>query len=132
MGEMWRLLKREQQGQGSIYCWGWRSGSTLLSHILAQVPGVFPVGEPMFMWEDNLIWNRLYGCMTPARECEVWRGVMNEAYGDIDLRHAEERRRLRQSLTHTRHLSLLLMPGKDRLLGPGYRRYLDNLEKLYE
>ncbi len=38
---------------------GWRSGSTLLSHILAQVPGVFPVGEPMFMWEDNLIWNRL-------------------------------------------------------------------------
>ena len=111
---------------------GWRSGSTLLSHILAQVAGVFSVGEPMFMWEDNLIWNRLCGCMTPARECEVWRGVMNEAYGGIDLRHAEEMRRLRQSLTHTRHLSLLLMPGRERLLGPGYRRYLDNLEKLYK
>jgi len=110
---------------------GWRSGSTLLSHILAQVAGVFSVGEAMFMWEDNLIWNRLCGCMKPARECEVWRGVMDAAYGGIDLGHAEEMRRLRQSFTHTRHLPLLLMPGRERLLGPRFRRYLDDLEKLY-
>jgi hypothetical protein len=111
---------------------GWRSGSTLISHILAQIPGFFAAGEPMYMWEDNFLWNRLCGCMTPARECEVWRGVMDEAYGGIDLAHAEEMRRLRQSFTRTRHLPLLLAPGKEMLLGSAYRRYASNLEKVYQ
>jgi hypothetical protein len=110
---------------------GWRSGSTLFSHVLSQIDGIFSAGEPMFMWEDNIILNRLCGCMTPARECEVWRGVMDEAYGGIDLAHAEEMSRLRRSLTRTRNLPLLLMPGTERLLGPSYRKYLNNLEKVY-
>ena len=110
---------------------GWRSGSTLLSHILAQIDGLFSVGEVMFMWEDNFIWNRLCGCMTPARECEVWQGVMDEAFGGIDLAHAEEMRRLRQKFIRTRYLPLLMMSARGRLLGSGYRKYLDNLEKVY-
>jgi hypothetical protein len=110
---------------------GWRSGSTLFSHVLSQIDGIFSVGEPMFMWEDNFILNRLCGCMTPAKECEVWRGVMNEAYGGIDLAHAEEMSRLRRSLTRTRNLPLQLMPGRERLLGPSYNKYLSNLEKVY-
>lgn len=110
---------------------GWRSGSTLFSHVLSQIDGIFSAGEPMFMWEDNFILNRLCGCMTPARECEVWRGVMDEAYGGIDLAHAEEMSRLRRNLTRTRNLPLLLMPGTEKLLGPSYKKYLNNLERVY-
>ena len=110
---------------------GWRSGSTIFSHVLSQIDGVFSVGEPMFMWEDNLLLNRLCGCMRPARECEVWSGVMDEAYGGIDLAHAEEMSRLRRRFTGTRNLPLLLAPGRERLLGPDYAKYLNNLEKVY-
>jgi len=109
-----------------------RSGSTLLSHILAQITGFFSVGEAVLMWEENFISNRLCGCMTPFRECEVWRGIMDEAYGGIDLQDAEEMHRLRCTFARTRSLPLLLMPRREKLLGSSFKKYVDNLEKVYQ
>jgi hypothetical protein len=111
---------------------GWRSGSTLIDNLLGQVDGFFSVGEIYYMWDDNLIGNRLCGCGNPFRECEVWRGIMDEAYGGMELVDANEMVRLRKSGARTRHIPLLMMPQGESLFKSRLGSYLDNLERLYQ
>jgi len=111
---------------------GWRSGSTLIDNLLGQIEGFFSVGEIYYIWDDNLIDDRLCGCGRPFRECEVWRGVMEEAYGGMDRVDAHEMVRLRSSGARTRHLPLLMLPRGRSLLKARLGNYLDNLEKLYQ
>ncbi len=74
-----------------LYIAGWgRSGSTILQNVLGELDGFFPVGEIVYVWERNLIGNRLGGCGARFRECEVWQGVLERAYGGTDRIDAEE------------------------------------------
>ncbi len=56
-----------------------RSGSTLLSNILGQLPDTVSVGELYYLWERGLEDNSLCGCGTPVRECEFWGRVLARA-----------------------------------------------------
>ena len=44
-----------------------RSGSTVLGNVLGEIEGFFHGGELNFIWEHNLIENRLCSCGAPAR-----------------------------------------------------------------
>jgi hypothetical protein len=53
-----------------------RSGSTLLSRILGQMPGWFSAGEVRYVWERGLLDNRLCECGLRFRSCPLWTQVM--------------------------------------------------------
>jgi Sulfotransferase family len=110
---------------------GWRSGSTLIDNLLGQIEGFFSVGEIYYLWDHNLILDRACGCGRPFRECEVWRGVMDEAFGGMDQVDSHEMVRLRNRGARTRHLPLVAMPGGRALLRDRLDGYLDNIERLY-
>ena len=115
-----------------LYIAGWgRSGSTILQNVLGELDGFFPVGEIVYVWERNLIGNRLCGCGARFRECEVWQGVLERAYGGTDRIDAEEMIRRRDSGARTRHVLMMLAPWEKPLLKPRLGKYLDYLEKLY-
>lgn len=53
-----------------------RSGSTLLSNVLGQLPGVVSIGELYYLWERGIQDNILCGCGNPFRDCEYWQEVL--------------------------------------------------------
>jgi hypothetical protein len=114
----------------SIAGWG-RSGSTILDNILGQIDGFFSVGELRYIWDRNLIDNRLCGCGAPFKECEVWQRVLDEAFGGIDQIDPYEMIDLRDGATRSRHLPLMLIPWRQSSLISHLGEYLANLEKLY-
>lgn len=89
------------------------------------------MGEICYVWERNLIENRLCSCGARFRECEVWREVLEKAYGGMDRIDATEMIQNRDSGARTRHVPLMLTPWGEPLLKPRLGKYLDNLEKLY-
>lgn len=108
-----------------------RSGSTMLDSILGQIDGFFSTGELYYVWNRNVLDNTVCGCGIPFRECQVWRGVFECAFGGIDAADAREMIRLRELNTRTRHLPLVLVPWGRRLLASRLEGYLGRLEKLY-
>ena len=109
-----------------------RSGSTILSNSLGQVPGFFSGGELNFIWRHNVIENRLCGCGRPFRECPVWVPVMREAFGGMDTGVAREMMRLAASGTRTRHIPLMLSGRGEKILGERLDKFLRNYARLYD
>jgi hypothetical protein len=110
---------------------GWRSGSTLIDNLLGQIEGFFSVGEIYYLWDHNMLRDRACGCGRPFRECKVWRGVMDEAFGGMDRVDPREMVRLRDRGARTRHLPLVALPGGESILKHRLDGYLDNVERLY-
>ncbi len=109
-----------------------RSGSTILSNSLGQVPGFFSGGELNFIWRHNVIENRLCGCGRPFRECPVWVPVMQEAFGGMDTAVAREMMRLAASGTRTRHIPLMLSSRGEKVLRERLEKFLGNYARLYD
>jgi hypothetical protein len=109
-----------------------RSGSTILSNSLGQIPGFFSGGELNFIWRHNVIENRLCGCGRPFRECPVWTKVMDEAFGGIDGVDPREMMRLQNLGTRTRHIPSMLTEGGRRTLAERLEKLLLNYGRLYE
>jgi hypothetical protein len=115
-----------------LYIAGWgRSGSTILSSILGQIEGFFSTGELHFIWKSGFIENRRCGCGLPFRECDIWRRVLEEAFGGLEYIDPREMIHLGQSV-RSRHLLLMMIPQARRLLVRRLKEYLDRLEKLYQ
>ncbi|WFE56500.1 sulfotransferase [Micromonospora sp. WMMD712] len=55
-----------------------RSGSTLVTTVLGQYPGVFAAGELRYLWQRGEVENRPCGCGRPLRDCPLWRAVRRE------------------------------------------------------
>ncbi|HKZ43206.1 MAG TPA: hypothetical protein VJ044_19770, partial [Candidatus Hodarchaeales archaeon] len=115
-----------------LYISGWgRSGSTILSNILGQVEGFFPVGEIRFIWTRNLLENRLCGCSVPFMNCEIWQKIFTEAFGGFEKVDANRVAHLCERFTRTRQVPrMLFMPHKMES-HPDMIEYLDHLDKLY-
>jgi hypothetical protein len=109
-----------------------RSGSTILSNALGQIPGFFSGGELNFIWRHNVIENRLCGCGRPFRECPVWTKVMDEAFGSMDTVDPREMMRLQNIGTRTRHIPMLLTEGGRRSLEQKLEKVLISYGRLYE
>jgi hypothetical protein len=52
-----------------------RSGSTLLTRLLALSAGAFAAGEMFHMWSEGAVRNDPCGCGLPFRDCPVWGAV---------------------------------------------------------
>ena len=109
-----------------------RSGSTILGNVLGEIKGFFHGGEFNFIWERNLIENRLCGCGAPFDECEVWGSVMKRAFGRMDEVDAHEMVRLQASGMRTRHIPLMFSTVGRRILGSRLGKFMGRLQKLYE
>ena len=58
-----------------------RSGSTILSSILSEVPGIFGAGELRWLWARDLPQQRLCGCGAAPAGCPVWAPTVERALG---------------------------------------------------
>ncbi|RYJ02970.1 MAG: sulfotransferase, partial [Actinomycetales bacterium] len=79
-----------------------RSGSTVLSTVLGEVPGLVAVGEVRFLWERGVLQDRLCGCGSAFAECAFWTEVLDLALGTAD--REETARRLGAELTERTRL----------------------------
>jgi hypothetical protein len=109
-----------------------RSGSTILSNSLGQIPGFFSGGELNFIWRHNVLENRLCGCGRPFRECPVWTRVMDQAFGGMDGVDPREMMRLQNSGTRTRHIPIMLTRGGRRSIAERLEKFLIAYGRLYE
>ena len=115
-----------------LYISGWgRSGSTILSNILGQVDGFFPVGEIRFIWERNLLENRLCGCTAPFVECLLWQEIFEKAFGGFEQVDCMRMALLCERLSRTRHVPRMILGRKKMKSDPEVAEYLYHLERLY-
>ena len=52
-----------------------RSGSTLVTTVLGQLPGFFAAGELRYLWRRGILENRPCGCGSPVADCPLWARV---------------------------------------------------------
>ncbi|WP_051724078.1 sulfotransferase domain-containing protein [Micromonospora chokoriensis] len=52
-----------------------RSGSTLVTTVLGQLPGFFAAGELRYLWRRGLLENRPCGCGSALADCPLWARV---------------------------------------------------------
>jgi hypothetical protein len=109
-----------------------RSGSTILSNSLGQIPGFFSGGELNFIWRHNVLENRLCGCGRPFRDCPVWTRVMDQAFGGMDGVDPRAMMRLQNLGTRTRHIPMMLTEGGRRSLAQRLEKLLIAYGSLYE
>lgn len=57
-----------------------RSGTTILSTILGQLPGAMAIGELRYVWERGFTEDHRCGCGQPFSQCPVWTAVVERAY----------------------------------------------------
>jgi hypothetical protein len=115
-----------------LYIGGWgRSGSTLLAHVLAEVPGFVSVGELRYVWQAGPAGNELCGCGLQFAECPFWTAVGGEAFGGWDKVDVDEVLALEAAVLRHSKIPLLAM-GK---LAPEHarqvHRYADLTADLY-
>jgi hypothetical protein len=108
-----------------------RSGSTLLSRLLGELPGFFAAGELRYLWREGLGEDRLCGCGAPFSSCEFWSAVGDEAFGGWDTIDASELAELEGSVSRQRHLPLLMVPHISRNFGNQLERFQRILHRLY-
>jgi hypothetical protein len=109
-----------------------RSGSTILSNSLGQIPGFFSGGELNFIWRHNVLENRLCGCGRSFRECPVWTRVMDQAFGGMDGVDPRAMMRLQNLGTRTRHIPMMLTRRGRRSLAQRLEKLLTAYGRLYE
>lgn len=56
-----------------------RSGSTLLSRMIAESENTFFVGESISFWQEGVLNNELCGCGSTVRECDFWKRILEDA-----------------------------------------------------
>jgi hypothetical protein len=108
-----------------------RSGSTLLHNVLGQVEGFFAAGELREIWKRISANDRTCGCGNLVNECDVWKGVLNEAFGGLCRVEAAKMERSRNR-ARNRHSPLLVLPRREPILASRLQDYLVGLEKLYQ
>jgi len=67
-----------------------RSGSTILSRLLAERQGGIAAGELNEIWKDGFLENRPCSCGKPFRACPFWAKVVHRAFGSPDRVNARQ------------------------------------------
>lgn len=100
-----------------------RSGSTVVTTLLGQLPGFFAAGELRYLWSRGVQEDHVCGCGEPFGACPVWTAVMarTDPRGRGDA--AGIGRRLLQRL---RVLRVPLMLGRRALGRPAVPRHPDD------
>ena len=105
-----------------------RSGTTILTRAVAELPGFVTAGELRIFWEYSVCKNYPCGCGLAFCECPFWRDVMNRAFGGV---HQVDAQWMVDQQPRAWHWPWILVPGNDRRVAKTFEHYLDNLDKLY-
>lgn len=108
-----------------------RSGSTLLSRVLGQVPGICSVGELRYLWRQGVRRGAMCGCSRPFHKCPFWRKVGKEAFGGWSQVDAREVVYLQRSIERNRYVPFLLQPKVAPPFERRLRRYAEIMSALY-
>jgi hypothetical protein len=115
-----------------VYIGGYgRSGSTLLSRMLAEVKGVVNIGELRYIAQVGGIENRLCGCGERFRDCAFWSAVGTEAFGgwdNVDFQALLQRRALVDRPWRVPHL---MAPRAGRRFTADVESHVSDLARLY-
>jgi hypothetical protein len=107
-----------------------RSGSTILDHVLGQVPGVVSTGELWFLWEWGVLRGGSCGCGEPVASCPVW----SEVLGRLGIDEAAARDLLelqRRTMSWPRVPRALHASRSGRAAWADGRRYGATLSEVY-
>ncbi|MCA9100452.1 MAG: sulfotransferase domain-containing protein [Planctomycetales bacterium] len=107
-----------------------RVGSTLLGGMLGQIEGFFYVGELRVIWRRSIRENRPCGCGQTFAECEIWREVLREAFGDVSKLDLAPLLAAERKLSIYRTISGMF-PSRRRKLYASVDEYRDATTKLY-
>lgn len=108
-----------------------RSGSTLLERMLAEVPGVTALGEPVHLWERGLRDDERCGCGEPFSRCPHWQAVGEAAFGGWDQLDVDHVLALKAAVDRTRYVPRLAAPAASAKQARAVDRYCDLYRQLY-
>jgi hypothetical protein len=107
-----------------------RVGSTLLGGMLGQIDGFFYVGELRGIWRRSIRENRPCGCGENFADCEVWREILREAFGDVSKLDLEPLLAAERKLSIYRTIPAIF-PSRRRKMYAAVDEYRDATAKLY-
>jgi len=108
-----------------------RSGSTLLTWLLGELPGSCAVGELFYIWTAGIERDQLCGCGETFSACPFWQKVGERAFGGWDQVDVEEMKRLARSVDTTSSLAKGLVAPLLREYRRDRAAYVDALVKVY-
>jgi hypothetical protein len=107
-----------------------RSGSTLLTWIIGQLPGHVAIGELFYLWSAGIARNQLCGCGRPFSDCPFWQQVGDVAFGGWETVTPRAEALIGEVDTTSRIPSILSARLRPRF-GRRMAEYLDLLEHVY-
>ena len=118
-----------------IYIGGYsRSGSTLLSRLLGEFPGLLAVGELFDLWQRSYIQNQRCGCGKVFGRCDFWREVTLLAFrstpDQVDGRSLQKLRSRVQGHGHI--LQLWAPPLRTPAVQQRIDEYVNVLTRIYD
>jgi hypothetical protein len=99
-----------------------RSGSTLIEHLLGELPSVCNVGEVVHLWERGLLRGEACGCGAPLPACPFWTQVGDAAFGGWDRFDTGQFLELKHSVDRNRYILRLAasQASSRRMAGPSF------------
>ena len=116
-----------------VFVWGWgRSGSTLLTRMLAEVSEFVAVGEVRDVFLRGIMEDRVCGCGERFSSCDFWQTVGDEAYGGWSQLSVPRLKELRSLTDKPWHVPALLKPGLRKKTDDAVAEYGQLLSALYQ
>ena len=115
-----------------VFVGGWgRSGSTLLTRMLAELPGFVAAGEVRDVFLRGIIENRVCGCGERFSDCDFWQAVGDDAFGGWNQLSVDRLKRLRVLTDKPWHVPALMRPGLRAKTDDAIEEYGEILRPLY-